>query len=541
MPTLTLRPDSTVALGSWTVVGAATAHQALLDAADSSYVQVTTRAMLDTQILRLEVDDLALPSGAKIHSVRTRVRIQQAVVGAPRPRCVGWHRCRKPRNIITAIILLIFRLLFRWRCPGKVTPSDPDWVDQELEYLPLDPEGQEWTEESFNDYEVQLARDDADGGALRISAVYVDVDYSNQPTVDATAPTGTVTDTARPTVKWTYADTASDRQQAFLVRLFTSGMVAAPGFDPLTSLAIDESGWVLSDAQEWTGNVDLVNNLVGETYVAYVQVEKVWDGVGVFRSAVDSTSWTQNVAGAPTPLVVAATFEADTNRVRLTVQPSAGTPATVAYTVETSRDFGQTWAYVYGARQVPADGVNPVTVYDYAAPLNTESRYRVLAFRELGGLRYPSGYSAEATVVPVVDGEVWLKDVAAPNLSMRLPVAAEGNDEPSQPRQWASFSVLTDEAVGGVAYKVAVSGPLEGREGSLHLIFHEKQDADLWAAFQAIRVSGRTLLLQWPTGDQLWASLGSGLSWRWELRGNNVRWRRAQIDYTEVRQPEESS
>lgn len=531
MTVLVRRPDATVQLGSWTVVGAATAHAALLDASDSSYVQLTSRAWLDTQILRLGIEDVTIPAGAKIFSVRTRVRIQQVPVGQPRPRCLGWFRCRKPRNLITAIILFIFRLLFKWHCPEKPTTVDPDWVDQELEYLLADPEGAEWTVDSFNDYEVQLGRDDTNGNALRIAAVYVDIDYSEQPTVDVTGPTGTITDASKATVTWTYADPQQDRQQAFQVRVFTAGQVGAPGFDPAASIAVDESGWTYSESLEWTTNIDLVN----DTYHAYVTVEKVWSGLGTFRSGTDSTSWTQNVAGAPNPLVTTATFDSALNRVALVLQPSSGSPVTVAYTLEASRDFGLTWSVTYGGGQIPANGTNPVTVYDYAAPLNVESRYRASAYRELGSLRYISGYSAVTSVTPVVDGEIWLKDPASPALNSRLPIARDGNDKPSRPRDQGVFSVLS--AGPGPAYKVVVNGPPQGREGTLELIFHERQDTDLWTAFNDLYNTGRTLLLQYPHGEQFYIQLGDDLKWTWDLRRNDVRWRRATVSYVEVKEP----
>lgn len=526
MPVLTLRPDATIQLGSWTVTGAASAHVALNDAVDTSYVQLVQRCRTEAELLRLSIQDISIPAGSKIFSVRTRVRIQ-TVTGFQQPRCLGWFRCRKPRNLIALIIYIVLRILFGWRCPR--TPI-VEWVDQDLEYLLTDPDGAEWTIESFNDFELQLGRDDDYGNTLRISAAYVDVNYSLPPTIAVTAPTGTITDVGRLTVTWTYTDPQSDPQQAFIVRVFSSDQYTAAGFDPMVSPAYDESGWMLGEDLAWTMNRDVVNG----TYRAYVRVQKVWLGAGTYYSDINYTEWVQAVSGAPIP-VLTGVFEPAFNRVRLTVVPSTSNPSTVGYTIEVSHNFGLTWGPVRGAVQLAANAMNPVTVFDHEAPLNRTIMYRALGFRQVGDARYPSDeFSNVVSVVPEIT-EFWLKDPLAPGMNAVLPIRAQGNDQPKRPRARGVFEPLVAE--GYEARKVVVLGPQYGVEGTLALVFTERFQPTLWEKFNALYDTGRTLLLQYPTGEQHYISLGGDLAWTWDLDVTNVRYRFASVSYTEVTKP----
>lgn len=525
MAVTTLRPDGTTALGSWTVVGAASAHAALNDSSDSSYVQLVTRCRTESQLLRLSIQDLSIPAGAKIFSVRTRIRIQ-TVTGTQQPRCLGWFRCRKPRNLIALIIYIVFRILFGWRCPRTATVT---WVDQDLEYMLVDPDGAEWTIDSFNDFEVQLGRDDADGNPLRIAAVYVDVNYNLPPTIAVTAPTGTITDVGRLTVTWTYTDPQSDPQQAFLVRIFSADQYGAPGFDPMSSVAYDESGWTFGEQQSWTMNRDVPNGI----YRAYLRVQKVWLGAGTYPSDIVFSQWTQSVAGAPTPNLTAE-FEPAFNRVRLILVPSSADPATVGFTLERSTNLGISWEIVRGGSQIPANAMNPITVFDHEAPLNTPIQYRALGFRQVGDSRYPSDFSPTVQVICETT-EFWLKDPLAPGMNSPLPVRAQGNDQPTQPRSVGVFEPLVAE--GREARKVVVVGPLWGVEGRMNLVFTERYQPGLWERFQTLYGTGRTLLRQDPTGEQHYIRLGGDLAWVWDLDETNVRYRFATVSYTEVVRP----
>lgn len=539
MPIVTVRPNGTVALGNWSVVVAANAHTALSDNLDTTFVQNVNRCTLESQKLRLALGDVSLPAGAKIRSVRATARCGTITGGAVQPRCLLWFAQTVVENALTLNISRLIQAIFAFNCP-RPPPAAPTttWVLQQLEYRTVDTVGQEWTQAAVNAFELRLGRDNA-GTNLRLAEVYCDVDYNERPVATATGPTGTTTDTTRPTITWTYADPESDPQASWMVRVFSDDQYLAAGFDPLTSPAYAESGspvdpWVLGQDLQWTVSRDLVN----DTYRAYVQVSQVWDGLGEHRSVVSFIGWIQNVPGPPQPLLT-ATHEPSLNRIRLDLAKGGTSPATETYNIDHSDDAGLSWAPVRGGVQVVAVGGDTAQLYDGEAPLNVARWYRVQAFRTLGSIKVASMFSATASAVPA-SRECWLKDPLAPTLNAVLPVAA-GGDQPRRVRDQGVFKPLT--AVGGTARAIAVLGPRYGREGTLKLVFDGADGAD-WAAFNALYDTRRTLLYQIPDGEQFYIALGAEVAWSWDLdldppSGGQPRvyYRIATVGYDEVAAP----
>lgn len=537
---VTLRPNATSQLGTWTVVGAANAHTALSDNTDSSYVQLTPRCWGDTEILKVQIPAPSLPAGAKIFSVGTRIRIQ-VVVGftTPVPRCLHWHRCRHhhDNDFILGIIFYFVRWLFFFRCPKQPITA---FVEQQLSLQTTNPEGTEWlVNPDFDLFEVHLGRDDSATNPLRISEVYVDVAYNQPPTATATAPTGTNTANCRPTVTWTYSDTEHDPQQEFRVVLFNSAQYGAGGFSPDTSTSMSDSGWITGDDLSYVLPLDLVN----DSYRAYVKVRQVWSGIGDNESTAWSfTGWVQNVAGAPVPTFLSATVDVTQNRVLLQVQPSSSSPVTVAYNIETSLDGGVTWGPVRGGVQIPAAGMSPISLYDYEAPLNKVVRYRALGYRQSGSLRFVSaGYSNILSATPTAS-DFWLKDPLDPTLNSIVPLAYLGDQVTRQRSQGVFSPIVANDS--NQAFKIVVNGPQYGIEGTLQLIFKAADPTDMWEAFKSLDSSGRALLLQYPTGEQHYLTFGPGttgsdMTYTWEISPatNKVRWRKVQVSYIEVSKP----
>lgn len=529
MPVLTLRPNGTVQLGSWSLVGAATGHAALSDGSDSTYVQNSNRCELDSQVAIFAIEDIDIPDGAKIFSVRSRARVEKVTpaVGVPSPLLIIIFVQVVVKAAVTVNISLLFRILIGFICP-RPAPSVV-WETQDLAYYTEQPAGGEWTETSFNAFTVRLGRRNA-GANAKVSAIYVDVDYNTRPVGTATGPTGTVIDTTRPTVTWTYADSEGDPQQAYLVRIFNDAQYLAGGFDPATSTPYTESGWTAGQDLSWVVNRDLVN----DTYRAYVWVEQVWNGIGKHRSAPTFIGWVQNVPGPPRP-TVNATYELDLNRVRLDISRGGTTPPTETYNLERSLNLGVTWETVRGGLQLVPDAGGNVTVYDHEAPLAIVAQYQVIAYRTLGSIKVASDPSLPVSALPN-SLDWWLKDPLASVLNTVLPVAG---DKPNRPRSQGVFAPIVADGV--EARKIVVNGPSYGVEGELELIFVGADAADtgsLWAAFNTLRNSGRTLLLQYPTGEQHYIQLGDDLKWEWGLRRDQVRYRRATISYTEVTEPD---
>jgi hypothetical protein len=535
--TTTLRPSTTIQLGSWTVVGAATAAAALAANVTTEYVQLTPRCRLDSQVLKLGFPALTLPANAQIFSVGVQVLVQTVVPPAPQPTCCGTFRCQRPQNILTTIIAAIFQFLFGpWYVPQAPTVT---WMPQTLEYLTTDPSGNPWTIASFNSFEVDLARNDLNNNPLRYAELYVNVNYSLTGTVTVTAPTGTVTTLARPTVTWVYANPQSDVQQAFQVAIYSAAQVAGLGFIPFTTAPYDSSGgWVYSANQQWTGNYDVVNG----TWWAYVQAQATWVGFGTFTTSAASTSWTQSVSGAPVATLNSATYDPVNNRVILSFQPSTSSPATTQFAVQVSRNLGGTWGPVRNYMLVPATGMTPVTAYDYEAPLNAVSQYRVLAYGTVVGVLTPSAtYSTVLSVTAGPTSQFSLKDPINPVLNIiGLPIKYLG-DTVTWRKSQAIYEVISGLPT---AYKVAVTGPTYGIEGTFNLAMKEQDNTDFFTAFNTIEETGHTLLLQYPTGEQHYlvfgpGTVGSDKTYTWDLDPvtNKRRYTMMSVSYTEVAQP----
>ncbi|MCW2904198.1 MAG: RoPhREQ1 9 [Streptosporangiaceae bacterium] len=524
--TVTLRPNGTAQQGSWSVVGAASAAVALSDNTDSTYVQLTPRCRLDIDRMRVTVPAPTLPAGAQISSVGIRMRIQTVVWPAPQPQCLGWFRCHRPPNIITAIIDLILLLLFGWRCPQQPTVV---WVTQQLQNQTSDPSGNPWTLASFNNFEVNIGRDDVYANPLRVSEVYVDVVYTQQSAVTVTGPTGTITNTCRPTVTWSYTQPDANPQSKYQVAVYTAAQVAAIGFVPFVSTPLQASGWIFGTDLQWTLNQDITNG----NYAAYVQVAQTWPGTGDFIGPYDDQTWTQSISGAPNAVLSSAVFDATYNRVTLTVTPGSGA-STYAFAVQCSRDSGITWGPVRGALLLTATG-GSMTVYDWQAPLNVPSQYRVLAYGQTGSLLFAAaGYSNVLSVTPQVN-VFWIKDIFDPTMNTPLPVKYQG-DSVTRRRIQGTFEVLSGDLT---TQKIVVNGPMYGIEGTLTLTFNTQQPADYWAAFQRADQSGHVLLMQYPSGEQHFVlfgpgAVGSDMTWTYEYQPN---YREVTVSYTEVAEP----
>lgn len=526
-------PNATSQLGSWTVVGAATAHAALTDGLDTTYVQLITRCRLDAQVLVLGFPTPTLPTGAQIVSVGVTARVQSVIYPAPQPRCVHRFRCNRSLNLLQSLAALIEFLVFGHTCPQD--PVTATWHDVTLQTFPVNPQGNPWQLSDFATFFYDIGRDDDGGNPLRYSAVSLVITYSQQSVINVTAPTGTVTTTCRPTVIWTYANPDADPQQKFNVAIYTAAQVAAFGFVPFVSAPTQTSGWTNGTDLQWTLNADIVNG----SYSAYVQVESVWPGTGEFSSGIDSITWTQSITAAPTAVLNYATYDPTFNRVKLSFQPSSSSPVTTFYRVDSSSDFGLTWDVVRTGLLTPANGMTPVIIYDYEAELNQTSRYRVLAYGTPGSLIQPAAaFSNTIDVVPVCS-QVWLKDPLDPILNTPIRIATVGDAVTRQKAQGV-YPVLSD---GTSAFKVVVNGPQYGVEGTLQLQFFPGV-ADFWDQFQALDATGHALLLQLPTGEQHYIMFGPGavgvdMVSRYDigLISNTRRYTFTTVSYTEVAKP----
>jgi hypothetical protein len=118
------------------------------------------------------------------------------------------------------------------------------------------------------------------------------------PTVTATGPTGTTTDTT-PTITWNYSDLQGQSQALYEVHIFNQAQYSAGGFDPNTSAVTYSSGSVASSATSHT----VASPLASDTYRAYVWVQDgiLQGGPSYVQFAVNLPS--TNVVTGPTGTV----------------------------------------------------------------------------------------------------------------------------------------------------------------------------------------------------------------------------------------------
>lgn len=132
-----------------------------------------------------------------------------------------------------------------------------------------------WTNGNVYDWSVKTRDPDGLAGPYASDR---QVTAENPPTLNVTAPAGTIEGTTRPVVVWTYTDT--NPQRSYQARIFTAAQYGIGGFDPATSPATWDSGEVLSTATSVEPTTDLA---IGVTYRAYVRVSEagplysVWD------------------------------------------------------------------------------------------------------------------------------------------------------------------------------------------------------------------------------------------------------------------------
>lgn len=224
-------------------------------------------------------------------------------------------------------------------------------------------------------YQWSVATKDASGTAGPYASDFT-LTVGQPATVTVTAPTGSVTNTSRPTVAWSLSDPEGDPQQTYEVRVESGAYGTTPG----AGTAVWSTGELASvAARSHTVGIDLTN---GTTYRAFVRVKTA----GQYSAWAYSTfTLALTPPAAPT---LAVSNDAANGRVALTVtagHAEASFPSSVA-TIERSDDGGTTWATVRGADAVALPGTpsaTPQTVYDYEATPGVLTRYRAKTVSDL--------------------------------------------------------------------------------------------------------------------------------------------------------------
>ena len=312
MATVTTRPNGTAFLGGAVVTGEMSAHAALADESDSSYVEISGAATI------LGVATPSVPAGAVVKGMALRLRTSEKISGsAPRGNFILYPDYSYSQLFLSGTLLRVPGLP---GYPGTFTfiPSSP---------LPSSP------------IYVALTIGVVSGGAnFLVFAAYVDTTYVAKPTLTVTAPTGTLTDANTPTVTWTETlDSDGGPQTKYEVKVFSAAQYGAGGFDPSTSAATYTSGTLSGSALSH----DVTTALANATYRAYVRVGQTVNST-THWSDWDYEGFVENVTPPDAPAITLTAQAAD-GRIKVDLDDAATSPSTDLFEVQVSRDGGTTW------------------------------------------------------------------------------------------------------------------------------------------------------------------------------------------------------
>ncbi len=447
MTLVTVRGGGFVA-NTGTAVGG-TAVVVLADNSDSTYVELDAG-----EFVTVAMDNVTLPAGALVKSVALRGRMQYVSNGT---LVLG-------RIAMSGQPFLEGTLFAPFGSPGTYT-----FVT-----------GGTYTETQVNSATVTFI---AQTDPARVYEAYLDVRYAVLPVVTVTLPTGTVTNTNRPTVTWSNAlDSDGGAQTHYEVRVFTAAQYGAGGFDPSTSPATDASGIVASN----NGSRQVAATLPDAVYRAYVRVAQTINGAQHW-SAWDFEGFTIAVDLPAVPSMT-LTAQGTSGRVMVELDDNAGDATTTGFELQRSDDGGTSWVAV---RTVDGDdGIivgAAVTIYDYEAPNGTLATYRARALHD-----YSGSFAASAWVTNTVMWDTedwWIKHPNLPALNVNLG------------RGMYSYSEVTRAARQGVLQPVGAQRPIvisDTRGGPVGVVVVQLATVALQDALDVLLDETATLLLQGP-------------------------------------------
>lgn len=297
--TQTLLPNGTRSgAGDFTTTGAGLIHNCLNDTSDTTYVLRTSTTASKSFIVNMATYTLA--ANEAIESVRVAVRMNRGSAQSKLYVRQGYVTDAASGTI-------------RYGAPDQYAGTlATGWVYGA--FRTTAPDGQAWDQARLNDLVVKVTDySPTSAGRTTIYEVKVEAVINVQPTLTVDAPTGSVTDTSRPAIAWTYTDADGDPQAYYEVRVFTAAQYGATGFDPATSVAVWESGLTASSDPGTTPGVDLEN---GITHRAYVRAGHQL-GPSIFLSAWAYSGFALAYESPPAP-DLSASFSTVLNRVSVT-------------------------------------------------------------------------------------------------------------------------------------------------------------------------------------------------------------------------------
>jgi len=521
----TLRPSATTQVGvvTNTVTGAGSIDAALADASDSSFARFAGAARNDGEVARVTIPAPVLSGTDRVFSIGIRVRMKSVVEGTNRPLLLLWLRTQYGAVTVAGQVAPVSKTAFDRKAPTD--PVTASWQDLDLGQFTIAPDDGPWSQSgNLTALSVELGRgggDDDFSQNLDVAALYVDYYYQQVSTVTVTAPSNGA-DT-QPTAKWTYANSTQAPQQSWRGAVYTAAQVAAGGFTPFVTPAQFTSGsvgasaatsyWQLGEDQQWV----LPGDLVDGTYSVYIQASAQWAGAGGdFVTAIASRTWTRTAAPASPPATAvldSAAYSYTDMQTYITMHPGGASPATVAYTVQSTTD-GVVWAAASPSlTYVPANGMTPVVVGDRFPLLNAPTQYRVVAYA--GSPLVAAASPSSALTVTPADDRILLKHPTNDLLDTAIQLeASKGDPTVKRTKRQMQGTFYFSGGPTTQVLPMMTWGPTYGFEYDLAMVFKMIEDPTLWDALDQLDEARCPLFLQFPWSDQLWGGLGPGASGR---------------------------
>lgn len=387
MSTTTIRPDSTTTF-TGALTGAATAHAALNDGSDSSYIDLDTGESWEGTLA-----DTSVPAGALIK----RVDLATRTVASP-PGALLLESLSDGSGTIYSTTLT-----HSWTAKTDVFVNAGNPTDARLDGASL-----------------LFTKTGGAAASIRIYDAYVWVKYVEEPTSSPVSPvpSSTVTDTNLPLVEWNVSLDADGGPQTFYqVKVFSDAQYLAGGFDPVTSTPVTG---VVGGGADSSWQVDEI--LPDDTYRVYVRVAQTVNGF-VFLGPWDYSEFVIDVALPADPTVTAAPDNANA-RIEITVETNTGDATADYIEIERSLDGGTTWEPV---RQLQEGMLTPVsgevTIYDYEAHNGQEAQYRARTLHDYSGVFAGSSWLADNATW--TSASWWLKHPLQPDMNIAVRVRSQ--------------------------------------------------------------------------------------------------------------------
>jgi hypothetical protein len=400
MTVSTLRPNGTVSNSGVSVTGAASLHAALSDNSGASYAH----SIADADSATVDLDNLSLPAGALIQSIRVRINVARDVAGASQ---------------IPVAVQSLTKL-------AQAMPTI-NWVGATtIEVLSLSewPNGSPLTDSSIDSARLRIQGKGAvSPDNVRVYEAFLDVTYVAIPTVDVTEPTGSPASN-RPRVSWeSTLDSDGGAQTHHEIRIFNDAQYGAGGFDPSTSTATAGSGVVTGSAATWTPDDPLPN----DDYRAYVRVAQTVDGTQHWSDWATSDDFAVAVT-LPADPVLALVPESSMGRMRLDITEGAGGAETTdLFEIHASYDSGTTWTPLRTPEGfgLATPDAGAATLYDHEGANGADVSYRVRAIHDASLFEDPEYVLTdwiEDTEHWGPTSDQWLKHPTTPILNMRVTI-----------------------------------------------------------------------------------------------------------------------